>query len=107
MNQHYLKFKNIDVFFNGYKKKPTSNNLNILYDELDYIILSVANGIGKAFRKSYPDDFEDILQQIRMEVFQTLSNVCNISIDGEQLQKILVKVIIYAFIDNYKKFKKE
>lgn len=103
----YLDFQKINYFFSNYKKRPTSHNLNSLYTELDPLVVDVTNNISKNFRSRNPEDFEDLQQQTRMEVFNVLDKIVNISFTGEQLAKILVKVIIYSFIDSYKEYKKE
>jgi len=102
----YLNLKNINYFFLNYKKRPTNHNLSNLYTELDPLVTDVTNNIAKKFRHTFPDDFADLQQQCRMDVFLVIDKICQISYSGEQLAKILVKVIIYSFIDNYNKYKK-
>lgn len=102
----YLNLKQINYFFLNYKKRPTNHNLSNLYTELDPLVTDVTNNIAKKFRHTFPEDFADLQQQCRMDVFLVIDKICQISFSGEQLAKILVKVIIYAFIDNYNKYKK-
>ena len=103
----YLDFSKINYYFSNYKKRNTSHNLSALYTELDPLVIDVTNNISKNFRNNHREDFEDLQQQTRLEVFNVLDKIVNISFTGEQLAKILVKVIIYSFIDSYKAYKKE
>lgn len=101
-----MNFQNINQYFSAYKKSASKKSLNSLYTELDPLVVDVTNNIAKFFRHRYKEDFQDIQQNVRITVFTKLDNICQISMTGEQLAKILVRVIIYSFIDEYNKYKK-
>lgn len=86
--------------------KQDINSKEQLFNGCYYMITSVAENISKRFRKKYPDDFEDILQNIRLNIWNVIEKLVTISQDEEQFTKLLVSSVIFSFRVNYRKYKK-
>lgn len=97
---------NIHIALVSYKQKNTEDSLCILYNSVENIINTVSKNIAKTFSRKNAEDFKDIQQEIRLQIYKILPRLSVLSVDGEQLIRILVSAVIFSFRSAYKKYKK-
>lgn len=90
-----------------YKSKSNEENLHSLYEELDFIINQVTKNIARSFSRKHPDAFEDIRQNIKIEIYNRLEKLARLSIDGENLVCILVSATCLIFNTYYRKWERD
>jgi hypothetical protein len=103
----YYDSKLVGHYFDLYKANPTEEGLALLYMALDPIILSVLQRMSKNFRHKHPDDFEDITQCVKMDVYKILEKLTSISETGNQVLSISIKASMWSFKTNYRSLKKQ
>jgi hypothetical protein len=89
-----------------YKAKENNDYLESLYENIQFIIDSVTNNKAKRFRKKYPQDFEDIQQGVKIEIWRVFNKLLNLSYTADQFIRILISAISFSFRSNYKRLKK-
>lgn len=102
-------FKDItetDRLLSIYKSSPTEDNLLILYEELDKVITVVTKRISMRFSKKNVEDFADLQQEVRLNIYTHLKGLADLAEDGNNLISILVKGCMWSFNVNYRKHKK-
>jgi len=97
----------VEQTFQAYKASPSLEGLALLYLSLDPIILSVLQRTSKNFRHKHPDDFDDLVQSVKMDIYKILEKLANISETGNQILSIIVKASIWSFKTNYRVLKKQ
>ncbi len=90
----------------NYKLSPNEAQLEVLFDTLNPIIESVLRRCSKSFSKKHTEDFLDIEQNVKLDLFKVLPKLSSISISGNQIIGIIVKGTIWAFRVHYNKYKK-
>jgi hypothetical protein len=90
----------------NYKVSPNDVLLEDLFNTLNPIIESVLRRCSKSFSKKHADDFLDIEQNVKLDLFKVLPKLTAISISGNQIIGITVKGTIWAFRVHYNKYKK-
>lgn len=80
--------------------------LTHLYEKLDPVILNVTKKIAYSYRYRYPEDWEDILQAIRIDIWKSLPKLIALSSSDLSLIKLVASASILSFRLNYKKLKK-
>lgn len=96
----------VDVALMNYKVSPNDVLLEDLFNTLNPIIESVLRRCSKSFSKKHADDFLDIEQNVKLDLFKVLPKLTAISISGNQIIGITVKGTIWAFRVHYNKYKK-
>ena len=96
----------VDVALMNYKVSPNDALLEDLFNTLNPIIESVLRRCSKSFSKKHADDFLDIEQNVKLDLFKVLPKLTAISISGNQIIGITVKGTIWAFRVHYNKYKK-
>ena len=107
MSKSKFDTTDVDKAFHIYKKSPSSYTLEALYNTLDPIITTVTERIAKRFRHNVPDDFLDIQQNVRCDIFRILEKLSYISHTGNQVLSIVVKASVWSFKTNYAKYKRK
>lgn len=103
----YYDSTQVDQYFALYKANPTEDGLALLYLALDPIILSVLQRMSKNFRHKRPDDFDDIVQSVKMDIYKILEKLASISETGNQILSISVKASMWSFKTNYRILNKQ
>ncbi len=93
--------------FTDYKLDKTKDNLDDLYIGIDDIVVSVTRNIAKKFRQKNTSDFEDLQQQVRLDIYGYLPRILESCIDAEQLVRILVAASVIRFRFAYMNFLKK
>ena len=97
----------VDRVLGLYKRDPSSDNLEQLYVALDSIIETVTARIAKTFRSKNPEDFLDIKQNVKIDIYKVLPKLSSISTTGNQVIAITVNACVWSFRTHYKKWKKD
>lgn len=92
--------------FNLYKLNKSKEDLDNLYNDIDNIILSVTRNISKKFRQKNLSDFEDLQQQVRLDIYRYLPRILENCVDAEQMVRILVAASVIRFRFAYMNFLK-
>ena len=97
----------VEQRFKEYKASPSKDRLALLYLSVDPIILSVLQRISKNFRHKHPEDFDDLAQSVKMDIFKILEKLVNMSETGNQVLSIIIKAATWSFKTNYRYLKKQ
>lgn len=81
-------------------------DINELYEELDPLIVKSLNRLCYYYKNTHPEDFADIRQMVRVNLWQSLPKLLTIATDEQSLTRIIVNAISFSFKVNYKKVKK-
>jgi hypothetical protein len=81
-------------------------DINALYEELDPLIVKTLNRICYYYRHTHPEDFADIRQAVRIDLWKALPKLLTIASDEQSLTRIIVNAIGYSFKIHYKAVKK-
>lgn len=92
--------------FANYKLNKTKDELDALYSDIDNIVVSVTQNISKKFRQKNYSDFEDLQQQVRLDIYRYLPRILENCIDAEQLVRIIVAASVIRFRFAYMNFLK-
>ena len=93
--------------FQNYKLNKEKDTLDDLYCDIDNIIISVTRNISKKFRQKNFSDFEDLQQQVRLDIYRYLPRILENCIDAEQLIRIVVAASVIRFRFAYMNFLKK
>jgi hypothetical protein len=93
--------------FQLYKLNKCKDTLDDLYCDIDHIIISVTRNISKKFRQKNFSDFEDLQQQVRLDIYRYLPRILENCIDAEQLIRIVVAASVIRFRFAYMNFLKK
>lgn len=93
--------------FQNYKLYKTKDSLDDLYCDIDNIIITVTRNISKKFRQKNFSDFEDLQQQVRLDIYRYLPRILESCIDAEQLIRIVVAASVIRFRFAYMNFLKK
>jgi len=105
-NKHFKDLDRIDKTLLSYKNNPSHEGLELLYEELDSIITTITVKISSGFRKKNQNDFLDLQQEVRINIFTHLNKLAEISEDANNLVAIIVKGCVWSCRANYRKHKK-
>lgn len=97
----------IDEVFTAYKTNPTEENLDNLYNAIDYIVVAVTCNIASSFSKKHVDDFMDLQQNVRISIYRILPKLANISVSSNQVIAIIVKAVNWSFKSRYAAYKRK
>lgn len=97
----------VDYYFDLYRANPTEDGLALLYTALDPIVLSVLQRTSKNFRHKHPDDFDDLVQSVKMDIYKILEKLTKMSETGNQVLSIIIKAAVWSFKTNYRVLKKQ
>lgn len=64
----------VEQRFKEYKANPSKDRLALLYLSVDPVILSVLQRASKNFRHKHPEDFDDLVQSVKMDIFKFLKS---------------------------------
>lgn len=81
-------------------------DINELYEELDPLIVKSLNRLCYYYKNTHPEDFADLRQQVRIDMWKSLPKLLSIATDEQSLTRIIVNAISFSFKVNYKKVKK-
>lgn len=97
----------IEPIFLRCKSSITEDNVAELYTSIDSIIDRITKNISKTYRRKHAEEFEDLQQSIKLEIFKVMPRLVGISIDAEQFVRLLVSSILYKFKQEYSILKKK
>ena len=97
----------VEQRFKEYKANPSKDRLALLYLSVDPVILSVLQRASKNFRHKHPEDFDDLVQSVKMDIFKILEKLVSISETGNQVLSIVIKASTWSFKTNYRLLKKQ
>lgn len=98
---------NPEIIQNEFHKAKENNiYLESLYNSIQFIITNVTNNKAKRFRRKYPQDFEDLQQVIRLDIWRVFERLLGLSYTADQFIRILISAISFSFRSNYKRLKK-
>ena len=85
----------------------TPNELNDLFNDTVYPhIVSTGGKIASYYKHKHPQDYEDILQLICMDVWRVMERLLDISEDSASFMRILTSAINFSFRTHYGKLKR-
>lgn len=107
MSIKHFDTKLIEPLLLAYKANPNEETLDVLYNGIDHIILTVTNKIASSFSRHHPDDFLDLQQNVRISIYRILPKLATISISGNQVVAVIVKATVWAFKSRYAQYKRK
>lgn len=93
--------------FDDFKIEKTKDSLDILYEQIDNIVVTVTNNISKRFKSKNYSDFEDLQQTVRLDIYRYLPRILETAVDPEQLVRIVVAASVIRFRFAYMNFLKK
>ena len=103
----HFQTNEVDKVLLLYKGNPCEETLDALYNSIDHIVVTVTSKIATGFSRKFPDDFEDIQQNVRITIYKILPKLASISTTGNQVISIIVKASIWKFKSCYASYKKK
>lgn len=81
-------------------------DINELYEDLDPLVVKSLDRLCYYYKNTHPEDFADLRQQVRVDMWKSLPKLLSIATDEQSLTRIIVNAISFSFKVNYKKVKK-
>jgi len=91
--------------FQAYKTSPTPELITTIYSTLDPLIVNVLSKIASSLKNKHHEDYQDIQQQVRLDVYTVLPKLMDISVVPAQVIAIVVKVTSWSFKTHYHRMK--
>lgn len=88
-----------------YKQSPNADLVQNIYTVLDPLVVNVLSKIAASLRGRSYEDYQDIQQLVRLDVFTVLPKLLEISVVPAQVIAIVVKVTSWSFKTHYHRIK--